>query len=482
MSKSIFFFRVGCVVLSICATLWPTHLFNLDKDSLTMAFQDLHESKEVTYPSIRLCLARAILPEHETPSRNKIGTKNQLKKGSNLYNPGKLRIEDYISSITINHVNRKRPKFTRAGIDVKLHHVIQRKGNFSHILLRRYRSTDCLEIGIPFKENKGIHKITVAVRKDVFKKHSAPTRNEIIGGTSKLRIEMSFKGSTFRLPSHNPGELFLSDHLKRTCSDVVFNIKGMEILHRRNKKSSRCIDYDHQGLFLMLNRTVHQLRCMPVGWEVPSSLPYCPNGKSKRSMNKILAALKYLEYSRITNACRSMQSVQLDYNFDELMNTCSKDEKTIQITALYNKFLYKETKMVRAYTEWDLLSTIGVIIGFFYGWALINIPDMARGLHKKIRTHILRKPTKHPKIHDRLDIMKYSLNSLYQHMEKAEVNLNTEMEKAKENMKDEIEKAKESMKGVYQEMEKGKMEKNIFLIENHKMKIILQKKEYETMV
>ena len=182
MSKLIFIFRVGCVVLSICATLWPIHLFNLDKDSLTMAFQDLHESKEATYPSIRLCFARA--PEHETPPRNKIGTKNQLKNGSHLYSPKKSRIEDYVSRIMIHHVNRKRPKFTRAGINVKLHKVIQRKGNFSHILLRRYRSTDCIEIGIPFKENKGIHGITVAVRKDVFKKPSSPTRNEIIGGTS----------------------------------------------------------------------------------------------------------------------------------------------------------------------------------------------------------------------------------------------------------------------------------------------------------
>ena len=182
-----------------------------------------------------------------------------------------------------------------------------------------------------------------------------------------------------------------------------------------------------------------------------------------------------------------MQSVQLEYNFDDLMTTCSKDEKTIQITARYNKFLYKETKMVRAYTEWDLLSTIGVIIGFFYGWALINIPDMATNIHKKVRTHILRKPTKQPKINDRLDIMKYSMNEVYQQMRKAEVNMNAEMEKAKENMKDEMEKVQEKMKDVHQgmeKMEKGKMEKmekNIFLIENH-MRQYLQKKEYETVV
>ena len=477
MSKPTFIFRVGCVVLSICATLWPIHLFHLDQDSLTTELKELHTSHDSSYPSIRLCFARAILRKHEKPSGNKLGTKNQLKNGSHPYRPNILRIEDYISSITINHRNKKRPKFTRDGIDVKLHQVTQLKGNFSHIILRRSRPMNCIEIGIPFKENKGIHGITVAVRKDVFKKDSAPTRNEVIGGTRKLTIAMSFKGSSFRVPSHNPGELLFNDHLKRTCSDVVFNIKGMEILHRRDKKSSRCIDYDHQGLFLLLNRTGNRIGCMPVGWEVPSSLPYCPNSKSKKSINKILAALKYLEYSRITNACRSMQSIQLDYDFDDLMTTCSKDDNTIQITARYYKFLYKETKMVRAYTEWDLLSTIGVIFGFFYGWALINVPDIAKGLCKKIKTHILRRPTKSRK--NDMDIMKYCIDELYKEIEKAEVNMNAEIEKAKDNMKDEMEKAKENIMNFHQEMETGK--KSIFLIENH-LRQIVEKKEYETVV
>ena len=475
MSKPTFIFRVGCVVLSICATLWPIHLFHLDQDSLTTELKELHTSHDSSYPSIRLCFARAILRKHEKPSGNKLGTKNQLKNGSHPYRPNILRIEDYISSITINHRNKKRPKFTRDGIDVKLHQVTQLKGNFSHIILRRSRPMNCIEIGIPFKENKGIHGITVAVRKDVFKKDSAPTRNEVIGGTRKLTIAMSFKGSSFRVPSHNAGELLLNDHLNRTCSDVVFNIKGMEILHRRNKKSSRCFDYDHQGLFLMMNRIVRLIGCMPVGWEVPSSLPNCPSGKSKKSVYKVLVALKFLEYSRITNACRSASSVQLEYNFDDLMSTCSKDDDTIQITALYNRFLYKETKMVQAYTEWDLFSTIGVIIGFFYGWALINIPDMARSLHKKIRTHILRRPSKQPKIHERLDIIKYCMNEVYQEMEKAEANMKNEMEKAKENTF----VVYQRIDDVYQEMEKEK--KNIFLIKNH-MRQYLQKKEYETVV
>ena len=131
--------------------------------------------------------------------------------------------------------------------------------------------------------------------------------------------------------------------------------------------------------------------------------------------------------------------------------------------------------MVQAYTEWDLLSTIGVIIGFFYGWALINIPDMARSLHKKIRTHILRRPSKQPKIHERLDIIKYCMNEVYQEMEKAEASMKNEMEKAKENTS----VVYQRIDDVYQEMEKEK--KNIFLIKNH-MRQYLQKKEYETVV
>ena len=149
-------FRIVCVLLSVCATLWPIYLFNLDEDSLDFELKDLHSSKDTPYPGIRLCFARTILDEHKKPSRNVDSPNSQLQNGSNRT---RLCIEDFIDKIVINYSNNTRPDLTGAGLETKLFQLIQRNGTFSHILLRHFNSSYCLDVASPFEENKGVHSI-----------------------------------------------------------------------------------------------------------------------------------------------------------------------------------------------------------------------------------------------------------------------------------------------------------------------------------
>ena len=89
-------FRVGCVLLSVCATLWPIYLFNLDEDSLEIEFKDLHSDEDTPYPGMRVCFARAILHKDEKHFGNTDGTKPQLK---DALNPARLHIEDFIKML-----------------------------------------------------------------------------------------------------------------------------------------------------------------------------------------------------------------------------------------------------------------------------------------------------------------------------------------------------------------------------------------------
>merc|ERR1712020_847004 len=109
---------------------------------------------------------------------------------------------------------------------------------FKNISLRRYQSTDCI--------NMGIHSIVAGIRKNVFKNKIAPTRSEITSGTSPLTIGLSFLGDLFLLPYPTPNELELNSLLHRACSGFAFYVRGMETLRRRNKRSSPCIDHAGQ--------------------------------------------------------------------------------------------------------------------------------------------------------------------------------------------------------------------------------------------
>ena len=381
-------FRVVCVLLSVCITFWPIYMFYLNEDYLELEFKEFHSSRGTPFPSVELCFSRTPFLDQIKPAGTAPITKSHVRDG---YNLGLLHIDDYIHSITIYHSNKKRLEFTKKGPDLKLHRHIQQKGNFTNIILRRFESTDCLEATIPFKENMGINSINFEIRRDVFKKRGVPSRNEIMSGNSKLSIGMSFKGNKFRLPSHDPGEFLLPSHSNRSCSGVVFYVKGMEILRRRNKTSSPCLDYKSNRIFTMLRQTSTILGCMPIDWEIPSKLPSYLDAKPNKAGNIHLSALQFMDFNYMTHSCQTMTNIQTTYDTDELRTACQFDKDTFPITGIFNRFLYKDTKTVRAYTLWKLFSDIGVIIGFFLGVSLMNVPEMALGLGNTIRRKIFKK-------------------------------------------------------------------------------------------
>ena len=370
-------FRGLCVLLSICATIWPIYLYNLNEDALEIELKDLHSSNDALYPGIRLCFAHTILHGYETPSRSTLSTENSTQDGPD---PAKLQIDHYIRNIEIIHTNKTRPKFTRTGMKIQRFRSIQRKGNFTHIVLRRFQASDCLDIGIPFKENLGIHSISVEIEKDIFKKQAVPTRNEIMSGTSKVAIGMSSNGNIFHLPNHNGADLLFNDLLRGSCSAVGLDVKGMELFYRRKKPGVRCIGYDGSGMFKFLTRSTKMLGCMPDGLDLPINLPRCLGNKTKTAANKVLSALEQFS----TYPCRSIRDLKIEYNFDDLKNTCKISNETLQITAIFKKFMFKEIKVVRAYTIGSLVSSIGVIVGIFYGVSLIDVPEMVRKSRNKI--------------------------------------------------------------------------------------------------
>ena len=368
-------FRGLCVLLSLCATIWPIYLFNLNEDALEVELKDLHSSKDTIYPGIRLCFARTALNQYEKPSRNMLSTKSPLQDDQS---PARLRIDHYIRNIVIIHANKTRPQFTRAGMKFQQFRLIQRKGNFTHIVLRRFQSYECLDIGIPFKENVGIQSVSVNIKKDIFKKDAVPTRNEIMSGTSRLTIGMSSNGNSFRLPNQNAGDLMFNNHLKDNCSSLVFDVKGMEIFNRRKTPSFSCIGYDSRGMFKFATRSIKKLGCMPASLEMPVNLPGCQGNKTKVAVNKLLAALQQFS----AYPCRSIRDLKIEYSFDDLKNTCEIPNETLQITARFDKFLFKEIKVVRAYTIGNLVSSIAVIISIFYGVSFIDIADVSEKASK----------------------------------------------------------------------------------------------------
>ena len=468
MAKATFrrLFRLGCVLLSLGATFWPIHLFNLDEDLVEIDFKELQSSEDTPYPALTLCFHRPIFPATKAFSDNRFRAGNKLQDGKN---PRALQISDYISSIAIKHMNKDQDRFTTTKIKDKTDDTLNQKEIFKNISLRRYQSTDCIHIGIFSKENIGIHSIVAGIRKNVFKNKIAPTRSEITSGTSPLTIGLSFLGDLFLLPYPTPNELELNSLLHRACSGFAFYVRGMETLRRRNKRSSPCIDHAGQSSFEVLNYAANTLGCMPESWEILSNLPACGNKKLKSRSDDQLHALQTLSYKSIVKPCRTVRDVQMEYNSGDLFTSCTDDDETMYITAVYNNFPFKETTLVRAFTVWNLLSSISVIIGLFYGVSLIQLPDIVKKINR------IRKKKKNSDTKSKENIL--LRKKLRLQIQTQPLDLDTKYLPGIERNAQETLKQAQTVADV----EIQNLKSDISLLENH-VSQLLQKKEYETVV
>ena len=254
-------------------------------------------------------------------------------------------------------------------------------------------------------------------------------------------------------------------------------------------------------MFKFLTRSTKKLGCMPPGLDLPIKLPRCLGNKRKAASNIILAAFQQFS----TYPCRSIRDLKIEYNFEDLQNTCKTHNDTLRITAIFNKFLFKEIKVVRSYTIGKLVSSIGVIIGVFYGVSLIEVPEMVKKSRKKIRRDFSKKEPKRRTsqilIHQSLGALRmkmWELNGKFENAKKDMVlknnktfdSLRNEVRDRIEGLRSEVGELNEKFQGATKDIRNVEKElneelqnsrKDITLIKNHMIQC-LQKKEYETVV
>ena len=375
-----FIFRVGCVLIAFTATLYPIYLFNLDEDSVQIKFKDTYSDKNRIYPAMTLCFDRTTFHKFNQSSEDKLGVDMAHQTFSNQ---STLDIEDYINNIVIKDMTNNQTRFTRSGTHVLSDVAIKDKSLSINTLLRRYRSTNCFAIGIPFLNKKGINSMNVGIRKSIFNLGTIPTRNELIHGKSQLNIGLSYQNQHFPLISRDGAHLKAFDAMNNTCSGLTFKVRGMEIVSHRNKPTDPCIDYGIHDFTMVLNDAAIAVGCMPQGWEIVTTLAGCQNNKLSWASKKLFDASLYnANANQSTRPCRSI--VDLWYEqLDETIDLCTDDPSTLHLTVVYNNLRFKEMEFIRKYTIWDLLSSISVILGLFLGISFLQLPDMLVALKRR---------------------------------------------------------------------------------------------------
>ena len=167
---------------------------------------------------------------------------------------------------------------------------------------------------------------------------------------------------------------------------IIFYVTKIEIYRRRNKPNYPCIGGDGNDAYRVLKYAARRLGCTPNGWEINRSIPDCQvemlNETDRKSFNKITARLHYFQYTQISKSCETVRDVQMQYDSDSSIRSCTDDEGVIRVTLIYDNFPLTETRLVRSYTALNLFYNIGYIFGLFLGVSIIQIPDMFAKLYR----------------------------------------------------------------------------------------------------
>lgn len=399
-------FRVGCVLSAVVTSFWPIYQYNLDEDLVQLKFQHFHSTEDRVYPALTLCFEKATFSQYNESST--ANTKDDLLEIDT--NHTTLKIEDYVSTIRVRNFNNNIIKFSSSGIGIESVNEMKDRQMYANTILRRYLASRCFAIGIPFMKKTGINSMDFGIKKSIFASGNVPTSHEIISGKSQFSVGLSYQNQYFPLLKSKAKQQ--TEDLRDNCSGIIFNVRGMEILRRRSKPNDPCSDYVNEDANKVFDEVVDELKCKPHYWDISSPYPDCSEKMLNMSRQLLDRSLYNYNARNLIKPCRTILDLWYDYDVDHSVDSCTSYDENLHITVVFNNLPFKEMSFVSAYTLWNVLSDISVIMGLFLGFSIINLPDLLQKLSGRIDDLIGSSFYKKSNVEKRFDLLKIEIDML----------------------------------------------------------------------
>ena len=293
-------------------------------------------------------------------------------------NQSTLKVANFIELITIQDLENRQLRLSQNGLNFAFDAAIDDVDLSLNSVLRRFKSTSCLAIGLTLPNKKGIKSMKVGIKKSIFKGGQIPNRNKMIHGKSQLNIGFSYQKQHFPLFSRDSSSLKSHDSNNHLCSNLIFKVKEMEVISRRDKSSEPCNDYGDYDYMMSLNDAAPEVGCLPQGWGKDSVVPICAENRLISSVRQALDdGLNNYNSKMLLCPCKSIVDVRYS-EFVDVIDACTDDKDILYIFVDYADLQYKEIQFIRVYSPWVLIGDIILIIGFFWGISWQLIPKMMR--------------------------------------------------------------------------------------------------------
>ena len=361
-------FNTFCVVTAVALILWEIYEYNYSEaDVIKINFQSFNNDQNTPYPSLTLCFDGTANPNIDNTSNQNLLKSELFRSGSNKTI---LKVEEYIEIISIMDFNGNIVRYSKDGIGTI--DGIQGRKLSTNIILRRYKVGNCFAIGIPFIRNKQINWINVEIKKDIFEPGNVPTKNDLIDKKGKFSVGLTYQNQFFPLLNGKEREID-ENVMKKDCPGFIVRIRGMEIVHKRNKAADPCNNDGEEKSIKVLEELTARLGCKPQYWDFPSTLSDCTVKELKKYRDVLDHGLYSAHAKKLIIPCRHMQFLWNDYDFD---TRCVDEKGTFHIKVVYTLKKYKEVEFAPANDFSALSLNILTILGVVLGLSLYQTPKV----------------------------------------------------------------------------------------------------------
>ena len=360
-------FNVFCVIIAVALVVYEIYEYNYSEaDIIKINFRRFNNDQKTPYPSLTLCFDGITNLKINDTSPQTLPKKDLFRAGSNKT---MLKVEEYIKMISTRDFDGNIVRYSKDGTGT-IDGIEGRKLS-TNIILRRYK-VGCFAIGIPFIKNKEINWINVEIKKSIFEPGNVPKKSDFIDSKGKFSVGLTYQNQFFPL-LNGKDKAIGENEMKKDCPGFIVSIRGMEIVHKRNKVDDPCNNDGEKDYIKELEELTDNLGCKPEHWDFPSDTSECTSEELKKYRDILVHGLYSAQAKKLIRPCRYMQNIWNDYDFD---TKCVYKKGTFHIKIIYNLLQYKEVEYVPAYDLSGLTLNILTILGVILGISLYQTPKI----------------------------------------------------------------------------------------------------------
>ena len=235
---------------------------------------------------------------------------------------------------------------------------------------------------------------TFQFRTAMFSNGLAPAQHELMISFQYPNRVYRSQGSLFQI------EWPSNEEEKRENYVIDFKMRDMEVLKRRQKRGSACLevhDYDEKKKEDMML----DVGCRPYFWNHSTIDNICKTQKEMQGLMSRNAEIFYRLNQKESDIppCTEIQKLQIDHNVKTTNMTFAEEhtkqknvdvgnETWFEIRLEIQTDTFKEITQKRAYTPQSLVGNLGGYLGLFIGFTLLDLLKSLLAMYSRLRNYL----------------------------------------------------------------------------------------------